>query len=137
VPVAEEVGVKRLFHKVKQKPGKPLYFGTKEQVLFLGLPGNPSSALVCFYVYLMPLLREWQGKGALPRCTARAKASYSKKAGLTHFLKAWYDEGEVWPLGAQESYRMHSFKEANALMVVPENGDGVKEGDVVEIIRLS
>jgi molybdopterin molybdotransferase len=135
VPVAEELGVKPCFHKVKQKPGKPLFFGTKGERWFLGLPGNPSSALVCFYVYVVPVLQAWLGKEALSaRLRAKVMAPYEKKAGLTHFLKAWHSEGEVWPLGAQESYRLHTFKEANALMVLPE--EGVKIGDTVEIIIL-
>ena len=49
---AQDAGIEHLFHGVKQKPGKPLYFGKKENKLIFGLPGNPSSVLTCFYQYV-------------------------------------------------------------------------------------
>ncbi|TAG97540.1 MAG: molybdopterin molybdenumtransferase MoeA, partial [Sphingobacteriales bacterium] len=49
---AEACGVQCIFHKVKQKPGKPLFFGIKGKVPVFGLPGNPSSVLTCFYQYV-------------------------------------------------------------------------------------
>ncbi|MBK5271741.1 MAG: molybdopterin molybdotransferase MoeA, partial [Bacteroidia bacterium] len=50
---ATNCGVEKLFHKIKQRPGKPLYFGTKGNKLVFGLPGNPSSVLTCFYEYVL------------------------------------------------------------------------------------
>ncbi len=52
------LNVRKVFHKVRQKPGKPLWFGIgeKHQTVF-GLPGNPQSALVCFVRYVLPALR--------------------------------------------------------------------------------
>ena len=50
------VVLKQLFHKVKQRPGKPLYFGKKENKVVFGLPGNPSSVLTCFYEYVAEAL---------------------------------------------------------------------------------
>ena len=55
---ATECGVEKLFHKIKQRPGKPLYFGKKESKLIFGLPGNPSSVLTCFYQYVIPALKK-------------------------------------------------------------------------------
>ncbi len=57
----EVCGVTPVFHKLKQKPGKPLYFGTRDQQLVFGLPGNPSSVLTCFYEYVYPCIREQMG----------------------------------------------------------------------------
>ncbi|TNE99261.1 MAG: molybdopterin molybdenumtransferase MoeA, partial [Bacteroidetes bacterium] len=48
-----ENGVEEVFYKVRQKPGKPLYFGRKERKVVFGLPGNPSSALTSFYIYVL------------------------------------------------------------------------------------
>jgi molybdopterin molybdotransferase len=50
---ATDCDVEKLFHKVKQRPGKPLYFGRKENKIVFGLPGNPSSVLTCFYEYVI------------------------------------------------------------------------------------
>ncbi|MBT9547186.1 MAG: molybdopterin molybdotransferase MoeA [Candidatus Sericytochromatia bacterium] len=52
-----ELGVREVFHKVRQRPGKPLWFGVGPQgQCVFGLPGNPVSAAVCFYRYVLPAL---------------------------------------------------------------------------------
>jgi molybdopterin molybdotransferase len=56
--VLQELGVKAHFHKVEMKPGKPLFFGTRDQTLVFGLPGNPVSSLVCFELFVRPALRK-------------------------------------------------------------------------------
>ncbi|HQS04385.1 MAG TPA: molybdopterin molybdotransferase MoeA, partial [Daejeonella sp.] len=45
-------GVEQIFHKIRQKPGKPIYFGKKGDKYIFGLPGNPASVLTCFYEYV-------------------------------------------------------------------------------------
>ena len=45
-----ELGCEILFYKVKQKPGKPLFFGKKNETSIFALPGNPAAALSCFYI---------------------------------------------------------------------------------------
>jgi len=46
--VLEELGVRAIFHKVAQRPGKPLWFGVAPSgAAVFGLPGNPVSTLVC------------------------------------------------------------------------------------------
>jgi molybdopterin molybdotransferase len=57
--VFAEVGIEAVFHKVKQRPGKPLYYGlsSKKQQVF-GLPGNPISALISFYRFVVPALQK-------------------------------------------------------------------------------
>ena len=50
LPATKACGIKQLFHKVAQRPGKPLYAGMKGEKLIVGLPGNPASVLTCFYV---------------------------------------------------------------------------------------
>lgn len=54
----KELGVETMFHKVNQKPGKPLFFGTLENKRFFGLPGNPVSTLICTLIYLLPYLKD-------------------------------------------------------------------------------
>ncbi len=55
---AEEVGFERQFWKVKQKPGKPLFFATRDDTLLFGLPGNPFSAAINAVVYAGPIIRQ-------------------------------------------------------------------------------
>ena len=128
VQAAAACGVTKLFHKIKQRPGKPLYFGKKENKLVFGLPGNPSSVLTCFYEYVLPALQS----GLMALHIPLAK-SFQKPAGLTHFLKGWYDGKTVMPLDAQESYQMSSFAKANCLIKVDEEITVCKEGELTEI----
>ena len=52
-----KLGVQEVFHKVKQRPGKPLWFGsTQDGKRIFGLPGNPNSSLICFHRYVLPSL---------------------------------------------------------------------------------
>ena len=71
---ATECGVEKLFHKVKQRPGKPLYFGKKGNKLVFGLPGNPSSVLTCFYQYVIPALEKLSNRKTIMQ-TIRAPLS--------------------------------------------------------------
>ncbi|WP_294286545.1 gephyrin-like molybdotransferase Glp [uncultured Chryseobacterium sp.] len=131
---AKHCGIEEKFHKIRQKPGKPLFFGTKGEKLVFGLPGNPSSSLTCFYQYVLPAVEQLSGlKNSIRKINATATHDYTKPVGLTHFLKASYGEGKVTPLHAQESYRLHSFAQANCFLVLPEESTGCKEGDAVEI----
>lgn len=131
---AEAVGVNTLFHKIKQKPGKPMYCGKKEHRFVFGLPGNPASALTCFYEYLEPALKKMMGqKSSIQIINVPITAQYKKPVGLTHFLKANYDGHRVTPLDAQESFRLKSFAQANALIVVGEDETEIKLNQEVEV----
>ncbi|ULT29034.1 molybdopterin molybdotransferase MoeA [Sphingobacterium sp. E70] len=136
--VAKACGIKQRFHRIRQKPGKPLFFGTQNEKLVFGLPGNPSSALTCFYLYVVPALERMM---ELPQRTRSIKThtthAYSKKPGLTHFLKARYDGHAVEPLHAQESYRLQSYAQANCLLILEEDSNGCAAGDEVYIHLLT
>ena len=54
--ILENLGVQKVFHRIAQKPGKPLWFGHKKSQLFFGLPGNPVSTSVCFVRYVLTIL---------------------------------------------------------------------------------
>ena len=130
-------GVEKLFHKIKQRPGKPLYFGRKENKLVFGLPGNPSSVLTCFYQYVIPVLEKLsKRKIGLQSLRVPLEKSFEKNNGLTHFLKGFYDGRSASPLDAQESYRLSSFARANCLIQVDEEITSLKEGDLVDVYLL-
>jgi molybdopterin molybdotransferase len=135
---AAACGVVTLFHKLKQRPGKPLFVGTKGQKWVFGLPGNPSSVLTCFYEYVIPALEQlMQLKPVVPIIKAPLSKAYSKTAALTFFLKGYYDGQTVVPLGSQESYRLRSFAMANCLLVLPEEKMEYKVGEEVEVHMIS
>jgi molybdopterin molybdotransferase len=62
--VLHENGVVAHFHKIAMKPGKPVFFGTREKTLVFGLPGNPVSSLVGFELFVRPALRRLRGFAA-------------------------------------------------------------------------
>lgn len=134
IKAANECGVQQQFHKIKQRPGKPLFFGTKNDKAVFGLPGNPSSVLTCFYEYVTEALafqteRPLQLKAVQ---TILAKGCI-KPTGLTHFQKAYYDGETVLPLTAQESYKLNSFATANCLLMLDGEKEQYKTNDPVTI----
>lgn len=132
---ATDCGVKQLFHKIKQRPGKPLYFGKKDDRIVFGLPGNPSSVLTCFYEYIVDVLMIMINKKQLIKSVkAPLTQDYKKPAGLTVFLKGLLrNDNSVLALDAQESYRLSSYAKANCLIKLEEHHTNYKAGDMVEV----
>jgi molybdopterin molybdotransferase len=127
-------GVQKVFHKIKQKPGKPILFGESGSKLVFGLPGNPASVLTCYYQYVLPALGMLCGKDLrLPTQTISLKNEYKKPAGLTHFLKGYYDGISVELLSGQESYKLNSFARANCLAEIPEATTSLETGSEIRI----
>jgi len=80
-------GVKQIFHKIKQRPGKPMWFGAIDggPVVF-GLPGNPVSSFMCFQVYFLHWLDTSLGYKSAPMMVKLA-ADVMFKPDLTYFLE--------------------------------------------------
>lgn len=127
--------VKEIFYKIKQKPGKPLFFGKKAHKMIFALPGNPASALSCFYVYALNSLDHVAGKlhPGLQRSKKKLTRAYRKKAGKVHFLKAFATEDTVEILEGQSSAMLHTFAVANALAYLPEEVTEIKKNEEVEV----
>lgn len=132
-------GVSCLFYKVAQKPGKPIWVGRKEERWIFALPGNPASTLTCYYLYVLPILKRILGAEEfhLPRGRAKLLAPLSAKGHRTLFLKAKVYEGKAEILEGQSSAMIHSFTEANALVMVPADIRTLQPGDWVEYIALN
>ncbi|MFD0863674.1 gephyrin-like molybdotransferase Glp [Sungkyunkwania multivorans] len=133
-----ELKVAEIFYKVKQKPGKPLFFGKKENTLIFALPGNPAASLSCFYIYVLPALLKFSGHPAhhLPRTKARISSAYTKKGDRGQFLKAKVSNGTVTILDGQASSMLRSFALANALAYIPEDRFEIAKNQEIEIIQI-
>lgn len=84
--VLEDLGVKKVFHKIKQRPGKPFWFGIGPQgQRVFALPGNPVSTLVCFYRYVLPQLMRSCGV-ELPLQEVELQEDFNFKPAVTYFL---------------------------------------------------
>jgi molybdopterin molybdotransferase len=128
-------GVEAIFYRVKQKPGKPLFFGKKGETMVFGLPGNPASVLSCCYEYVVPTIRKMMGLTYHPYGLEKYPLGhdYTKKVGLTHFLKARLEQGFVYLCDGQESYKLNAFSEANCIAILPQEIAMVSEGTPIEI----
>ncbi len=132
----QQNNIVQLFHKVKQKPGKPLYIGKKENSVVCALPGNPASVLSCFYHYVSIVLNQLSNTSLqMKKVQACLTNSYTKPPGLTHFLKGLYNyvNNEVTILEGQESFKMSAFAIANCFIELPETITEVQIGQLVTV----
>lgn len=99
-----ELGVREVFHKIRQKPGKPLWFGAtaRGQAVF-GLPGNPVSALVCLYRYVLPFLAASAGQTAPSRHTVLLARLPKQKNDFTLFVPVRREGLEAHPVPSNGS----------------------------------
>lgn len=128
VPAVSAAGVKTGFHKVKQKPGKPVFFGYKGRKLVFALPGNPASVLTCFYTLVIPALSKLCQRNFVDFAVLPSLSNFSCKPGMTQVLKAYADAGGVQILPHQESYKLDAFVSANALVILDENQSEIVPG---------
>ena len=134
----KELGVTELFYKVKQKPGKPLFFGKKENKIIFALPGNPGAALTCFYIYVQLALHKLSGNlnFSATRIKAKSESNFIKKGDRAQFLKAIYKTSSVEILDGQNSSMLQTFASGNALVYLSEEKDSININDEVEVILL-
>lgn len=134
----EENGVKEQFYKVFQKPGKPLYFGRKEDKFVFALPGNPASSLTCFYVYVLPFLYRLSGsaKNGLQRFSFPISHDFDNNADRPSFLKAKISNNEVEILDGQGSSMILSMAHGNALAFIKAE-TSYNKGEKLECLLIS
>lgn len=137
VPAAlEKCGVEKIFHKVKQKPGKPFYFGKDTQTLIFALPGNPAAVMSCFYEYIVPAISNYTKLNYLKKLQLPLANEFRKKPGLTYFLKGKTVGEYVTILKNQESYLLNSFALADCLIELEEECEDFFAGDLVNVIMI-
>jgi molybdopterin molybdotransferase len=119
----DELGMRQLFHGVAQKPGRPLKFGTVGYRPIFGLPGNPVSTLVCFYLYARPALLKMSGRRrvGLPRVQARCSVDIKTSKDLTEFVRVKLERDRdgytATPTGSQGSGILSSLSRADGLLI--------------------
>ena len=102
--VLGELGVRTIFHKVAQRPGKPLWFGVAPSAAAVfGLPGNPVSTLVCLTRYVLPALRGSLGQNPRPVQRMALAAPVTVTPPLTYFVPVRLEQddwGRDWAVPA-------------------------------------
>ncbi|MEZ4260985.1 MAG: molybdopterin molybdotransferase MoeA [Polyangiaceae bacterium] len=147
-PALEAVGVTLEFWKVAIKPGKPIAIGrfarpSGRETIVVGLPGNPSSALVTFALFGVPLLRALQGDAHPFPAPLRARVTrpIAHTPGRVHFargaLQPMADGLHVTALTNQASGAVTSIAHADCLVVVPAEVNGLAAGEEVDVLPLA
>ena len=131
------------FWKVAMKPGRPLAFGKIKNAWFFGLPGNPVSVMVTFYMFVQPALKKLMGlehKEPLV-INAISKTSLRKRPGRVEYqrgvlsrIKDTPTSHEVVKTGAQGSGILRSMSDANCFIILPMESSGVEIGDEVQVL---
>ena len=136
--VAENLGMKRSFHNVAMRPGKPLMAGLLAGVPMIGLPGNPVSSIVCGHIFITPALDVLQGlpQRAMARRRVPLAAPLSANGPREHYMRATLSDGEVAAADRQDSALLSVLSAANALIVRPPNDGPRQKGDQVDVIDL-
>ncbi len=141
--VIQGLGAEMKFWRVRMRPGAPLGFGLLGATPWIGLPGNPVSAMVTFELFVRPVLRRMLGHGQLFRrpLPVVLEERVTIGARLTHFLRAVVSTGHDGTLtarltGPQGSGILTSMSRANALLVVPEDRPVVEAGETLHALPL-
>ncbi len=128
------------FWRMAMKPGKPLAFGSLGGAVFFGLPGNPVSAMVTFYQFVLPAIRKMRGEQARDPLVieARAANALKKAPGRAEFQRGILarTSGGGWEVsttGLQGSHVLSSMSRANCFILLDADNAGVAEGETVKV----
>jgi molybdopterin molybdotransferase len=132
----QEFGAEIIFHRVAQKPGKPLLMARKGSQIIFGLPGNPLGCHLGFHRYVAAAIRRMEEKPSSRTFSGRLLQSIRPKNGRAHFVPAqafWQNGG--WSLQPQpgvSSADVFHVSEANSYLHIPPSAETIAEGGVVE-----
>jgi molybdopterin molybdotransferase len=148
-PILEEDGLNLLFHKIKMRPGKPVMFGHFNNIPFIGLPGNPVSAIVCAHIFIYPALMRLHGfaiNDALNSLTygeAILTSDLEKNAGREHYMRAnFYEKKDaqgqrqkyVQPATNQDSALLSTLGATNCYIIRPIDDRARKANEMVKLL---
>lgn len=145
-PCAFEVGFEQIFWKVKQKPGKPLFFAEYSNpeadhcCYLLGLPGNPAAVYVSMQVYGKALLDTLQGNQTGPEWFSAILDHDLKEDARERFLRmyAYFENGQlkIKSLAKQQSHMLSNLMQANCLVRIPA-GVKLEAGNILKGVFIS
>ncbi len=137
-PALDKLRVKKLFHKVQQRPGKPFWFGAHESgKLVFAFPGNPVSTFMCFQRYFLPWLKKSLQVG-MNNTYAILNEDFTFNAALQYFLQVKLlinEKGELTatPLEGNGSGDFANLLQTDAFMELPLERNDFKKGEIFRI----
>jgi molybdopterin molybdotransferase len=131
-------GMALSFWKIALRPGRPLTHGTLGGMHVLGLPGNPVSAFVCAFLFLVPLLRRLAGRGdvMLEPESAVLGSDLPANDERADYLRATLSAGTATPLPVQDSSMMQALAKADCLVIREPFDPARRAGEPCRILKL-
>lgn len=139
--VLDGLGVKKYFHKVSQRPGKPFWFGQlRDETVIFALPGNPVSAFLCACRYLLPFLRRSLGEQEQSPEMAALGEKVVFKPALTYFLPVRLQQTtdavlQAFPLEGHGSGDLANLNDADAFLELSLERDVFLPGEAFPLHR--
>jgi molybdopterin molybdotransferase len=133
--VLEVIGFEIIFHKVAQKPGKPLLFGKMKSKAVFGLPGNPRAVWAGCHEWVYPYVQMMMGNNQpyLKKLQLPVMHDIKRKKGRTEFLAGKFNANGISVLGGQQSHMLKSALEADAIIIIPGEMDFIEKGSSLEV----
>jgi len=138
--VLASLGVRKIFHKVNVKPGKPLFLGIKDKTLVFGVPGNPVSNFLSYLIFIRPALYKMLGylyckpefkEGVIER-------KFDTKTGRKHFVLAKITKKEsqylLMPMASHGSADIIALSKADGFMIVEKGCSTLKKNAKIKFI---
>ncbi|MCA9258927.1 MAG: molybdopterin molybdotransferase MoeA [Planctomycetales bacterium] len=150
--ILEELGVQKIFHKIRMRPGKPLWFGKFDHAdrttYVFGLPGNPVSALTTARLFVAPTLASLAGCAYAPPTMRRGRitceASHRGRRPTYHPFRwslqqetpSQHDVPGIEPLAWQGSADLAAMARADGWIFLPEGDYDLAAGSLVDVVEI-
>lgn len=144
--VLSDLEVREVFHKVRLKPGKPLWFGVRDDQrgprLVFGLPGNPVSSLVCFHLFVRAAIGLLSGRQdvSLKECSATLSGPHEQRGARATYWPARLskvgDGNRVELCDWRGSADLCTLSQATSLAHFPPGDRIFAAGESVQVVEL-
>jgi len=130
--VLQKLGVRKIFHNIRTKPGKPLFFGRRKNTVVFGIPGNPLANFLAYHICIRPALYKMMGKKS-PKPKFKEgiiEKTFCHKPGRRHFVPVKVlktrSRYRITPVGSHGSADVLALSKADGFMVVDSDTLSVK-----------
>ncbi|WP_170363387.1 molybdopterin molybdotransferase MoeA [Ruegeria arenilitoris] len=135
---SQRLGLEQSFYKVLMRPGKPLMAGRLGDAAMIGLPGNPVSAMVCGYLFLVPLVKKMLGIQTVDPILHQAILSEAlpPNGPREHYMRARLESDGIRAFEDQDSSLLSVLARSNALLMRPPNDPTRAAGETVSYLPI-
>jgi len=141
--VMEELGAEPVFWRVNQYPGMSMAFFRYRNKLIFGLPGNPASSIICFEMYVRPVIRKILGYHELfrPAVYAEAERDFATRLGTVSYsgviVRKRNQDYIFDSIDTHTCGTLSSLADANGIAFIPGDIGKVTAGSRIKVYLLS